>query len=172
MSGFQSHRRLEGYRWLGMPFALSIIATMVFALPIRVFGLQLPEPVFAFVPAFAWAMIRPSITAPFLLLLLGLFQDLYWGASLGLWAVALITAYAFVLVFRSMMSGQGRLIIWIWYCAACGVGYLAAFLLTMLDVLRVPNLIASGLQLAMIFALYPLAHMLIERFDDSDIRFR
>ena len=55
--------------------------TVVFAAPLRVLGLQLPEPVFGLVLAFAWPIIRPSVLAPFVLLAYGLFTDLYWGAT-------------------------------------------------------------------------------------------
>ncbi len=48
--------------------------------------LQLPEPVFPMAPAFAWAMIRPSVLAPLVLLVMGLFLDLLWGGPIGLWA--------------------------------------------------------------------------------------
>ena len=51
------------------------------ALPIKVFGLQPPEPVFAMAPAFAWAAIRPSMLPPVALAALGLFQDVLWGGA-------------------------------------------------------------------------------------------
>jgi rod shape-determining protein MreD len=60
-------------RWLGVPGLLAVLAaTIVFAAPIRIFGLQLPEPVFAMVPAFAWAAdpavdpgaVRPAPAGP------------------------------------------------------------------------------------------------------------
>jgi rod shape-determining protein MreD len=79
MSLMQSTRPLEPWRWLGVPALVAVVATIVFAIPIKVFGLQLPEPVFPMVLAFAWAVIRPSVIAPFVLMLLGLFLDLFWG---------------------------------------------------------------------------------------------
>ena len=87
-------RPLHPGRWLGVPALMCVLATIVFAAPIRIYGLQLPEPVFAMVPAFAWALIRPSILAPFALLTLGLFLDIFWGGPSGLWALSLLVAYA------------------------------------------------------------------------------
>src|SRR5690606_27819707 len=104
MSGFHSRPQLEPLRWLGGPFMACIVATLVLAVPLRLFGFRLPEPVFAFIPAFAWAVIRPSVLGPLLLLLLGLFLDLFWGGSLGLWAVSLVAAYGLTLITRSAMS--------------------------------------------------------------------
>lgn len=172
MSGFQANRPLDAWRWLGVPFAACVIATIVFALPVRMFGLGLPEPIFPLVPAFAWAVIRPSILPPFLLMGLGLFLDLFWGGPLGLWATSLLVAYGFVLLTRAAMTGQSRLMLWIWYGTSSALTVGSAYLLTMLDAVITPNLIATGWQLAASVVLYPFAHRLIERFDDADVRFR
>ena len=99
-------RPLHPARWLGIPLLTCVGATIVFAAPIRIWGLQLPEPVFAMVPAFAWALIRPSILAPFALLLLGLFLDLFWGTPFGLWGVSLLVVYSAALMGRSLIAGQ------------------------------------------------------------------
>ncbi len=172
MSGFQSRPTLEPLRWLIAPVAGCILATIILATPLRVFGFRLPEPVFAFVPAFAWAVVRPSFAAPFMLLLLGLFVDLSTYGPAGLWAIALILAYGFVIVTRPIMTGQAPIIIFGWYAAACLIGFAIAYLLTMLDALSPPNLIAVLWQYLATVALYPLAFVLIQRFEDADVRFR
>jgi len=121
--------RLDPVRWMGVPMAACMGATLLFAAPIRVFGLRPPEPVFALVPVFAWAVLRPSLLAPLCLLVLGLFNDLVWGGRMGLWGLGLLVAYGFVLVTRNMMGGQSRLMMWVWWAAtltACmGSVYLA-----------------------------------------------
>jgi rod shape-determining protein MreD len=168
----QAARPLNPWRWLGAPLGLCVFATILLAMPIRVFGQQLPEPVFAMVPVFAWALIRPSILAPFAILALGLFMDFFWGGPMGLWALALLTGYAAVLSGRSMLTGQSRFMMWIWYVGACAVTMLAGFLFIMLDARSTPNLIAVFWQLLATAILYPFAHRLIERFEDADVRFR
>ena len=165
-------RQLNPLRWLGGPLLLCIIATLLLATPIRVFGLALPEPVFGLVPAFAWAMIRPSILPPFALLLLGLYMDVLWGGPTGLWPACLLVAYAPVLVLRNVLAGQGFIIMWAWYAAACALAFGFGIYLLMLDSGEVPNLIAVGWQFLVTAALYPFAHGLIERYEDADVRFR
>ena len=165
-------RQLNPLRWLGGPLLLCIIATLLLATPIRVFGLALPEPVFGLVPAFAWAMIRPSILPPFALLLLGLYMDVLWGGPTGLWPACLLVAYAPVLVLRNVLAGQGFIIMWAWYAAACALAFGFGIYLLMLDSGEVPNLIAVGWQFLVTAALYPFAHTLIERYEDADVRFR
>ena len=142
------------------------------AVPIRVFGLQLPEPVFALAPAFAWAVIRPSMLAPFLLLALGLFLDLFWGGPAGLWALALLVAYGMVLAVRATLTGRAR------RCCGSGTGGLplspsaSGLLITLIE--PAPPGPCSPLfwQFLVTVLLYPFAHRLIERFEDADVRFR
>lgn len=149
-----------------------IFWTLIFAIPFRVFSLQLPEPVFCMVPVFAWAVIRPSILAPFAILLLGLFLDLYWGGPVGLWAVSLLIAYGTTLASRSMMVGQNRAMMWGWFAVSCAVAMVSGFLLTRLDAKASPSLIAIAWQFLATILLYPFAHRLVDRFEDADVRFR
>jgi rod shape-determining protein MreD len=165
-------RPLHPGRWLGVPLLICILATILFGAPLRLFGLQLPEPVFAMVPAFAWALIRPSILAPFALLVLGLFLDTFWGGPSGLWALSLLVAYATALAGRNMMTGQSRPMMWAWFAGVTGVAMIAGFLFTMLDSLAMPSLLAVFWQFLVTALLFPFAHRLIERFDDADVRFR
>lgn len=171
-SGFQSGRTLDPLTWIVLPVAGCIVGTLLLTTPLRLWGFRLPEPVFAFVPVFAWAVVRPSALAPFILLALGLFMDLTWGSAKGLWASALLIAYGFVVATRGVMSGQARIVIFGWYVAACLVGEGAAYLMTMLDVFSSPSVIAVFWQVLVSVALYPLAFLLIERFEDADVRFR
>jgi rod shape-determining protein MreD len=168
---FQAER-LDARQWLGVPVLACVVATLVFCIPIRVAGLQLPEPVFAMVPAFAWAMIRPSILAPAALLLLGLFMDLIWAGPLGLWALALLVVYGIVLVGRPMMMGQGRTIMWAWFAFMTLVAMTVGYCISILDSGMAPSLVATFWQLLPSVLLYPFADRLIERFEDADVRFR
>ncbi len=165
-------RPLHPARWLGVPTLICVLATIVFAAPIRVYGLQLPEPVFAMVPAFAWALIRPSILAPFVLLLLGLFLDTFWGGPTGLWGLSLLVAYAMALTGRNMMTGQSRPMMWAWFAGVTAVAMAGGFLFSMLDSLAMPSLLAVFWQFLVTALLFPFAHRLIDRFEDADVRFR
>jgi rod shape-determining protein MreD len=169
---FKSARPLDPWRWIGWPAVLCVAATVLFAMPIRVFGLQLPEPVFPVVAAFSWAVIRPSILAPFAILGMGLFLDVFWGGPIGLWALSLLIGYAGVLAMRNMMTGQSRPMMWAWFGGIAGLTLLAGYLFIMLDAKAAPSLIAVFWQLSATALLYPFAHRLIDRFEDADVRFR
>jgi len=152
--------------------AACMIGVVLLGAPIRLFGMGLPEPVLPMVLAFAWAAIRPSVLGPLALLTVGLFVDLYWGGPLGLWAACLLMAYFFALLSRNLMVGQSGRVLWAWYAVLCALAFGVAYFLITISGGAPPNLVSVGLQLGVTAALYPLAHQLIDRFEDADIRFR
>ena len=151
---------------------VSILLTVLFGVPVRIFGFGLPEPVFPLVLAFAWAVIRPSVLAPLLLLIVGLFLDLFWGGPLGLWPLCLLLVYASVLVARSLILGQDRAVMTAWYVAGVLLAFFTAYLIAAVRSHVAPNLFGVGLQIAVTAALFPIGQWLIERFEDTDVRFR
>ncbi len=165
-------RPLNPVFWIGIPIVLCAIASLVFALPFSLFGLRLPEPVFAFAPAFAWAIIRPSVLPPFGLLLLGLFTDILWGGPIGLWPLCLMSVYAPVLLGRAFLSGLGFWGLWSWYLAVSGVAMVIGWVLVSLQAGVAPNLIGFGCQFLVTGALFPFGFRLIEQYEDADVRFR
>ncbi|MBA4012167.1 MAG: hypothetical protein C0481_09910 [Phenylobacterium sp.] len=165
-------RPLAPWRWIGVPLVQCLILTVLFSLPYRPFGLSLPEPIFPMVPAFAWAVIRPSMLAPVAVLAMGLFLDIVWGAPMGLWALSLLLVYGAALVGRSMMAGQSVPVMWAWYAAATGLALGAAFLFTMVGAHATADPIAIAWQFLVTVILFPFAHLLIDRFEDADVRFR
>lgn len=168
----QASQPLHPVAWLGAPMLLSIVATLILATPVRIFGLALPEPLFPMVLAFSWAVIRPSVLGPFCVLLMGLFQDLFWGGPLGLWALSLLIPYFVALLARNLMAGQSGAVLWGWYAILTLLAFGCAWLFSLMGSGVVPSLTATGLQILVTAALYPAAHQLIDRFEDADVRFR
>ena len=135
-------------------------------------SLGLPEPVFPLAAAFAWAVIRPSVLAPIGIFVMGLFLDLLWGGTLGLWPLCLLMAYGVALFGRSMMAGQSRVMLWVWFAGVTALALFTGDLVTMLDVKATPDPIGIGWQFLATSVLYPFSNRLIERFEDADVRFR
>lgn len=165
-------RGLQPWRWIGVPMLQAIAATVAFGIPLRAFGLQAPQPIFPMALAFAWAVIRPSILAPFAILVMGLILDVFWGGPLGLWALCLLIAYGVALSGRSMMAGQNRAILWAWYGLTTATAMVAGYLFVILDSRSSPGLIPMAWQFVATIVLYPFAQRLIDLFEDADVRFR
>ena len=165
-------RPLNPGSWLVLPALAVALVTFLLGVPLRVAGFGLPEPVLAIGLSFAWALIRPSMFAPIVLLLLGLFLDLFWGTPLGLWALSLLLAYSAVALARPLMAGQGYVANWAWYVATVAVALGSAYLFTTLDARVRPHIWAVLSQALVTALLYPLVARLIDQFEDVDPRFR
>ncbi|MGH7023956.1 MAG: hypothetical protein ACREEB_10245 [Caulobacteraceae bacterium] len=157
--------------WLLAPMVAAFAASLLLAVPLRVDGLQLPEPVFAFVPAFAWAIVRPSLLAPLALFVLGLALDLLWGDPPGLWAMSLLVAYGVIFFARRILAGQEFVALWAAYAAACAAAMLVGFALTVLRAGHAPALTGVVLQFLVNAALFPFALKLVERYEAADARY-
>ena len=168
----RSARAMHPVAWLIAPAVACLLATLFLAVPLRVFGLQLPEPVFDVMLAFSWALLRPSLLAPFALLATGLALDFFWGTPRGLWALSLLVTYAAVMVTRPLISGQSPVVTFAWYVGATLLAFAAAYVFTMLDARVRPNLWAVASQLLFTVLLYPVVGKVIERFAEADVRYR
>jgi rod shape-determining protein MreD len=151
---------------------MCIAATVVLGTPVRIFGLPLPEPIFPMILAFAWPLIRPSMLGPAMLFLLGVFEDLFLRTPLGFWTLALLGIYAVILFSRSLLVGQETKVLLGWWLAVVAGAFVYAYFFRMLDVKVAPGIVPTLLQFAPTAALFPLAQMLVQRFDDGDVRFR
>jgi len=158
--------------WILYPALITLALTILFATPVKLFGLQPPEPIFPMVLAFVWPLIRPSMLAPLALLLCGLFLDLLWGGPLGLWALMLLGVYGVVLAVRGLIVGQETLVLFFWYAGATLAAYTVAWLFVTLDAGAAPSIWGGFLQCGITIALFPIANFLLDRFDDGDVRFR
>lgn len=163
---------LNPMAWLVAPAAMCMAGALLLALPLKIYGLRLPEPVFAMAPAFAWGLIRRSMLPAAGLVVLGLFQDVLWGGALGLWPLCLLTAYGLAFWARRVASGQDFLTQAAWYAGICAIAFGLGEVLTALAAGAWPNLLGLGLQYLATVALFPLAWLIIERFEDADVRFR
>ncbi len=79
--------------WIFIPALLALAGTVLLAAPVKLFGLQLPEPLLPMVLAFAWPLIRPSMLAPLVLFVLGCLVDIVLGHRFGLAPLMLLGVY-------------------------------------------------------------------------------
>jgi len=154
------------------PSLAALALTVVLGTPLRLFGFGLPEPVLPMVLAFAWPLIRPSMVAPAMLFGLGLFLDLFWGGTLGLWPFALLVVYGLMLAGRNLMVGQETLFLFVLYVATTGFAFVLVYLIVTMSASNAPSVFATLGQFVPTLLLFPIADWMIQRFDDGDVRFR
>jgi len=75
------------------PAIIAILFVLISNLPLSVMGGLVPAPLLALAPIYFWAVLRPDLLRPFMVLMIGLFEDLLSGGSPGLWAAGFLAAY-------------------------------------------------------------------------------
>lgn len=167
-----SVRMVGPLQWIGYPAMVAMAITIVLAVPLRIAGLSLPEPVLPLVLAFAWPLIRPSLLGPLALFGLGLFLDFFWGGAAGLWPLALLATYGMVLVASRFMAGQATFVLFVLYVSSICLAFMVAHMVLALKTGNAASLVAVAGQLIPTLLLFPVADWLIQTFDDADVRFR
>lgn len=161
-------------QWIFYPALVCIAVTVLLAVPVELFGLKLPEPILPMVLAFAWPLIRPSMIAPVVLFLLGVFLDLLWSPShpLGTWSLALLAVYGGVLLSRNLLAGQETQILFVWYGGGVLLAFMLTYVISSIDAMNAPSVLALLGQVIPTLLLFPVADWMIQRFDDGDTRLR
>jgi rod shape-determining protein MreD len=159
--------------WVGYPALICLALSVAFATVVRFpGGFPLPEPIFPFVLAFAWPLIRPSFVGPVVLLALGLFEDYLYGTPKGFWALSFLGVYAAILFTRHLIVGQDLRVLIGWWAGTVAFAYFTGYLVICLCFGAAPSILDSAMQLGITLALFPFANTLVQRFDDGDVRFR
>jgi rod shape-determining protein MreD len=165
-------RKIGPFEWLFLPAVLSILGTLILGASVQPFGYYLPEPVLPFILAFTWPLIRPSVIAPVLVFLLGLFLDLYWGSSLGLWALSLSVLFGLMTVLRPYVTNQEPFFIFWVFFGVLVLMYMIMILFTLMDTGTMARLSGALEQILATCLFFPTALVLIERYAHSSIKFQ
>lgn len=158
--------------WIIIPAVLALAGTILLAAPVKLFGLQLPEPLLPMVLAFAWPLIRPSMLAPAVLFALGFLVDGILGHRFGLAPLMLLTVYGTILAARSFLIGQETPVLFFWYALCTTAALIMGYVIEALAAGNAPSILSFLGFLIPTLLLFPLADRMIERFDDGDMRFR
>jgi len=166
-------KTLGPQEWIGIPALLVMAATLIMATNIPLpWGLVLPEPVWAVALAFSWPLIRPSYVAPFILAVLGLFLDFFWGAPLGFYVLLLMAVFAVTFLIRSYIVGQDMAIIATVYVVTIIGFFVMGTVLTTLYAGQVPRLWGVGEQMLATLVTVPVMWGLLDKYLHADVRFQ
>jgi rod shape-determining protein MreD len=144
-----------------LPALSAVLLVMLVNLPVTLTGGLFPAPLLALTAIYFWALVRPDLMPPYVVLFVGLLEDLLSGGPAGIWATGFIAAYALVDRQRENLAGLAGIAAVLGFAVAMAVAATATFVLTWIMYMRQPPL--APLLLASVFtALFypPIAVML------------
>jgi rod shape-determining protein MreD len=138
-----------------LPALSALLLVMLVNLPVTLTGGLFPAPLLALTAVYFWALVRPDLMPPYLVLFVGLFEDLLSGGPAGIWATGFMAAYALVDRQRENLAGLAGSAAVLGFAAAMALAAAATFVLTWIMFMRQPPL--APLLLASVFTVlfYP-----------------
>lgn len=88
-----------------IPAALALVLVMLANVPVSFTGGLLPAPALALATIYFWVLVRPDLMPPFIVLMIGLMEDLLSGGPPGLWTAGFLAAYALTDRQREIFAG-------------------------------------------------------------------
>ena len=132
-----------------LPALSAVLLVMLVNLPVTLTGGLFPAPLLALTAVYFWALVRPDLMPPFVVLFVGVLEDLLSGGPAGIWATGFMAAYALVDRQRENLAGLAGAAAVLGFAAAMALAATATFVLTWIMYMRQPPL--APLLLASVF---------------------
>lgn len=142
-----------------IPAVLAALLVMLVNMPVSFTGGLLPAPALALACVYFWVLVRPDLMPPFVVLLLGLFEDLLSGGPPGLWAAGFLAAFWLTDREREIFAGLTGIGALIGFAGAMLFGAGIAYVLDCIVYLRLPPLAPLLLECVSTVVFYPLIVM-------------
>lgn len=108
---------------------LTIALSLIFqAAPSRVLSLFDYLPFLPLITLFIWSIRHPRYVAPWLIFMVGLFQDFLTGGILGIWAFAYLIGFSIARVREEDSSGEILLRLWARFAVVTVISTMVALL--------------------------------------------
>ena len=88
-----------------VPVLFAFVGILLTNTPIAIFGSWVPAPMYALMPVYYWALVRPDLMSPGWVLLIGLGNDVLSPSPIGVWAASFVLTYAVIDKQRDAFAG-------------------------------------------------------------------
>jgi rod shape-determining protein MreD len=139
------------------PSALAIVLILLASLPWGLPQFSMLCPMLGLIAVYYWTVHRPDFMPPAGAFAIGLVTDLIVGGPLGLNAFVLTLAQAVALMNRRALAGESFLLVWLGFAAIVSLSGAALWLGASLFWTTLLSPRALLAQIAVTFAIYPLA---------------
>jgi len=137
-----------------LPFACAVLAAIVANFPVSFTGGAVPGPMLALMPVYFWALVRPDLMPPAAAFAIGILEDLFSGGPPGVWALAFVATYAVIDRERDAFAGLSGFWAILGFGAAMLLTAAVAYLVTALDLSRLPPVTPVAMQSAITILFY------------------
>ena len=142
-----------------VPAFLGLLLVLLANMPVSFTGGLLPVPALALACVYFWVLVRPDLMSPFVVLGIGLAEDLLSGGPPGLWAAGFLAAFWLTDRQRETFAGLTGAGALVGFAGAMLCAAAAAYMLAAIVYLRLAPVAPLLLQSVTTVLFYPLVAM-------------
>jgi len=137
------------------PIVLTLLLVVVSVMPLHVPGLSRVVPVLPLIAIYHWAVYRSELFPAYAAFGVGILQDVFTGAPLGINALVFVLVYGIVVSQHRFLFGKSFAVIWIGFGLVAGAASAVTWVLISIWNLAVIELSAVYIQYLFTFGLFP-----------------
>ncbi len=111
------------------PFALSVFAALLAAVPMHLPGFYPLNPIWPLMAIYFWSVRRPDLMPPVAVFIVGLLHDSLGGGPIGVSAIVFVGVHTLVAAERRLFSGQAFAMMWLGFAVVAAVALMLSWVL-------------------------------------------
>ena len=162
--------RLDILTRLLTPFLLTLALVILNIIPLEIPGFSQVVPLMPLMAVYHWAVYKSELLPAYAVFIVGLLQDIFSGAPIGVYTLVFLMVYGMVIWQHRFLFGKSFSIIWLGFSIVSAGAFLLAWALISLWNFSLIDLHAVFFQYLLTAAFFPILAWVFMRWQQFIIR--
>jgi rod shape-determining protein MreD len=162
--------RLDILTRLLTPFLLTLALVILNIIPLEIPGFSQVVPLMPLMAVYHWAVYKSELFPAYAVFIVGLLQDIFSGAPIGVYTIVFLMVYGMVIWQHRFLFGKSFSIIWLGFSIVSAGAFLLAWALISLWNFSLIDLQAVFFQYLLTAAFFPILAWVFMRWQQFIIR--
>jgi rod shape-determining protein MreD len=162
--------RLDIWTRLLTPFLLTLALVILNVVPLEIPGLSRVAPLMPLIAVYYWAVYKSELLPAYSVFIIGLLQDIFSGAPIGIYTIVFLMVYGVVIWQHRFLFGKSFSIIWLGFSIVSAGAFLLTWVLISLWNLKFLDLQAVFFQYLLTVGIFPALAWVFMRWQQHIIR--
>ncbi len=137
------------------PFLLTLALVILNIIPLEIPGFSRVVPLMPLMAVYHWAVYRSDLFPTYAVFIIGLLQDIFSGAPIGVYTIAFLVVYGMVIWQHRFLFGKSFSIIWLGFSIVSLVAFVLIWILICIWSFSLLDLSAACFQYLLTVAIFP-----------------
>jgi rod shape-determining protein MreD len=162
--------RLDILTRLLTPFLLTLALVVLNLVPLEIPRFSRVVPLLPLIAIYHWAVYRSELLPAYAVFMIGLLQDIFSGAPIGVYTLVFLLVYGMVIWQHRFLTGKSFAIIWIGFAIVAAGAFVLAWALISLWSFSLLEIRAAFFQYLLTVATFPSLAWVFMRWQQFIIR--